>query len=264
LVAAGTLTLLALFCRLLLKEGPSEIGAAEQEASPDNLYGAEGNAVRPEGLGDLLGPLLSSPAFWLVLILSATLTLIRETFNAWSPNWLVDVGKLSAGEAGQWSAVFPLVGAASALVIGRVFDRFPGRQGRVLLPGLILLVAALAMLATTPLEGRPVACVLLLAAVAAFLLAPYTLLSGVMAMELGGRRGSATAAGLIDAAGYLGGVLAGSGVIAIAKKYNWSTAFGVLAGIAAVGVGAAAVYSYRQEFGPRAQNLETAPNEVSV
>jgi sugar phosphate permease len=44
----------------------------------------------------------------------------------------------------------------------------------------------------------------LLAAVAFLVLGPYSLLAGAIAVELGGRRGSATAAGLIDTAGHLG------------------------------------------------------------
>ena len=49
------------------------------------------------------------------------------------------------------------------------------------------------------------------------------LLAGAMALELGGKRGAATAAGLIDTAGYLGALLSGVLVGALAQRYGWGT-----------------------------------------
>jgi OPA family glycerol-3-phosphate transporter-like MFS transporter len=58
-----------------------------------------------------------------------------------------------------------------------------------------------------------------------FLIAPYSYLSGVMALDLGGKRGSATAAGLIDGAGYVGATASGWGVAKIAEHYEWKGVF---------------------------------------
>ena len=43
------------------------------------------------------------------------------------------------------------------------------------------------------------------------LIGPYSYLAGAISLDFGGKRGGATACGIIDGVGYLGGVLAGEG-----------------------------------------------------
>ena len=53
-------------------------------------------------------------------------------------------------------------------------------------------------------------------------------------MDLGARRGGATApAGLIDGAGYFGAIPLGLGMGAVAEQAGWTTAFRMLAIVAA-------------------------------
>ena len=58
---------------------------------------------------------------------------------------------------------------------------------------------------------------------------------GVIALDLGGKRGGSTAAGLIDAAGYLGAIVSVYGVARLAEVHGWSAGFRVLAGAAEIG-----------------------------
>jgi OPA family glycerol-3-phosphate transporter-like MFS transporter len=50
-------------------------------------------------------------------------------------------------------------------------------------------------------------------------------------MDFGGRQGSATASGVIDGVGYLGGVMAGDTVARLSTAFGWSGAFAALAGV---------------------------------
>ena len=109
------------------------------------------------------------------------------------------------------------------------------------MPFLVLLVVSLLLLALLPLDGRPVLSLVLLASTAFFLIGPYSFVTGVMAIDLGGRAGSATVAGFVDGAGYLGGILAGVGIGELAEVGGWGVAFGALAFVAAVSVGIALV-----------------------
>jgi OPA family glycerol-3-phosphate transporter-like MFS transporter len=114
-------------------------------------------------------------------------------------------------------------------------------------PALVLLVAALALLGLAPTQGDPLLTLGLIAGVAFFLLAPYAYCAGVAALDLGGKRGSATVAGLIDTAGYLGAILSGRGVSEIVQRHGWEGVFLVLAGVAALTVIAAMVYWWLDE-----------------
>ena len=116
-----------------------------------------------------------------------------------------------------------------------------------MLPSLILLVLSLILLATVDVSGKPVLALTLLSLVAFFLMAPYSFLSGVMAIDLGGKRGCSTVAGLVDSAGYLGAILSGHTVGWIAQKYGWKMAFGGLAGICCTAILAGIVYWLIQE-----------------
>jgi OPA family glycerol-3-phosphate transporter-like MFS transporter len=75
--------------------------------------------------------------------------------------------------------------------------------------------------------------------VAFALLGPYSYLAGALALDFGGRHGSAMASGIIDGIGYLGGVLAGDSIARISVAFGWSGAFGALAAVAAISTVAA-------------------------
>ncbi len=240
--AAGSLAAIGLICALGLRAGPSEIGEPEPETNPRNVFGEQGEETRPSGLVDLLLPLFKSPAFWIIVMLSFGLTLIRETFNAWTPMYLVKVGGFTAGRATQWSGLFDLSGSVSIIACGFMTDRlFGGRRGAVMTGALAL--SALALLGMTTLHSaNPAALLAFVAAVGLLTIGPYSFLSGALSLDLGGKRGSGTAAGLIDSAGYVGGIVSGLGISAIATRYGWSHAFGLLTAVALASAATAVVY----------------------
>jgi OPA family glycerol-3-phosphate transporter-like MFS transporter len=70
---------------------------------------------------------------------------------------------------------------------------------------------------------------------------PYAYLAGAIALDFGGKHGSATASGIIDGVGYLGGMLAGDTVSRVSLSFGWTGAFLALAGVALLSSGAAAM-----------------------
>jgi OPA family glycerol-3-phosphate transporter-like MFS transporter len=255
-IAAGTLAAVAVAGIFTLKAGPGDVGEAEAAANPDNVFGAAGNSPTPGSLTQLLLPLLTDFTFWLICLMSVGLTLIRETFNFWTPTYLVEVAKMSKGTAAQCSMLFPLVGAGSALLGGLATDRLGGRHGRIVVPSLVALAASTGLLSIIQLDGRPYLALSLLATVGLFMMAPYSFLTGVMALDLGGKRGSATAAGLIDSAGYLTGALSGYGIGALADNWGWSAAFASLAATAGLTAIVGTVYWVQQEIRHRRSHLK--------
>jgi OPA family glycerol-3-phosphate transporter-like MFS transporter len=249
-VAAGVLFAVFVVNLLLLRETPLQVGEPEPEANPANLFAERGTA-KSSGPGSLFGPLLRSPVFWTACVLSLSYTLLRETFNTWTATYFADVVGLTAGEAASRSALFPLFGGVSVLLAGFLSDVF-GRGGRaaILALGLVAAGALLMVLAFADFGGvqwRPVAVVTLLGFV---MLGPYSYLAGAVALDFGGKQGSATACGVIDGVGYLGGVLAGDSMARLTVYYSWSQAFAVLAGVAFASAPAAGLYLWFQVRGP--------------
>ena len=231
---AGVVAAVTLLANLLwLRESRVEAGHPEATPNPLNLFAA--TEAPPASVGALLLPLLRSRAFLLVCVLSFACTIIRETFNTWTPVYLRDHLGYSTSHAATLSALFPGVGAISVLLAGWLSDQL-GLNGRSLLmflgltatAGALLLLMSLRPGATSPL--LPLAAIGL---VAFSLLGPYSYLGGAFALDFGGKQASASSSGIIDGIGYLGGVLAGDGVARIAVAFDWDGVFVTLAAVSA-------------------------------
>lgn len=174
--------------------------------------------------------------FWIVCGLSFTLTLLRETFNTWTVDFFRTEGggAISNRVAAFLSTPFDACGAAGILLLGWVFGRIglPARR--------LLLVAILGSLAIL-LYGLPALARLGLGAstgavglVGFLTYGPYSLLAGVLALEIRGRGYVATVAGLVDGAGYLAAILAGKQFGRLLDVGGYSLAFPCLAVLALV------------------------------
>ncbi|MGO8756991.1 MAG: MFS transporter [Terracidiphilus sp.] len=232
--AAGALTVLMATNLLLLRETPHERGLPEPEVNPRNVYADEepvihGNRVR---LGAILAPLFESPAFWLVCVLAFGATLLRETFNLWTPTYFVQFAGLQPSVAASRSALFPLCGGISVLLGGFLSDKL-GSNGRNLLMtgGMAACTIFLLLMGHVPGGAGPWLPTILVALVGFTLLGPYSYLAGAMSLDFGGQRGSATAAGIIDGFGYLAGWLSGDTVARISVAFGWKAAFVALAAV---------------------------------
>jgi OPA family glycerol-3-phosphate transporter-like MFS transporter len=230
LVCAGVLSAIFVVMLLFLKESPRDVGLAEPPADPRTLIGEE-SAGLP--FGARVRTFSTSPEFLIVCALSLGCTLLRETFNTWTPTYFTQVVGLGEAEAATKSALFPFFGGVSVLVAGFVSDAL-GRHGRAILLVAGLSVSCVALVALGGLERgvSPTIAAALVSAVAFALIGPYSYLGGALSLDFGGKHGAATASGIIDGVGYLGGALAGGGVARISVAYGWRGAFGVLAAVA--------------------------------
>ena len=240
---------------LWLRESRVDEGHPEAEPNPLNLFSA--GESRPASVAALLGPLLKSRAFLLVCLLSFACTIIRETFNSWTPQYLRDYVGYSVSDSAGMSAIFPAVGAVSVLLAGWLSDRL-GLNGRSLLMTLGLATAAIALLTLTTVPSGPGGALLavsLIALVAFGLLGPYSYLGGAFALDFGGKQASAASSGIIDGIGYIGGVLAGDSVARLAVNYGWR---GVFVALAVVSAAAALSAGYLHLLNLRAAALKLA------
>jgi len=247
-VAGGVLAVLLVLNMALIRESPKELGLPEPETNPDNLFGALGADPCPEAAGPLLATLARSPAFWIVCLLSLGLTLLRETFNNWTPTYLVEGVGLSKGAAAGMSGLFPFFGGISVILAGFLGDRF-GRGGRatIILGGILLCGLALAVLGSISFAGRSREALVLVAAVAFLLIGPYSYLAGAISLDFGGKRGGASACGVIDGIGYLfGGVVAGKVVSGLSHTLGWQGVFIMLTAVALLTGLAAAFFLVNQ------------------
>src|SRR6202044_87631 len=242
---AALVTALILAANLLfLRESRTAAGYPESKPNPLNLF-ADAES-RPASLGALLNPLLRSRAFLIVCALSLGCTIIRETFNIWTPLYLKDYLGYSTSKAATMSAIFPGVGAVSVLASGWLSDRL-GANGRsvIMLVGLAATAAALLLLTSMPASAAgtflpPLA----IGTIAFCLLGPYSYLGGAFALDFGGKQASAASSGIIDGVGYLGAVAAGFGAARVSVAFGWQRVFTVLAAVSVLAALAAGYLCY--------------------
>ncbi len=246
-VAAATLGLLLLVNLVLLRETPKRIGCPEPPANPANLFQSAGDRDVPENLRSLLSAFARSRVFWLVCLLSCGITILRETFNLWTPTYFTQSVGLTVADAAQKSALFPLFGGISVLVAGFLSDRL-GKGGRaaIISCGMLLSSLVLLVLAFGSFGGSKLVPVVLVTLVAFAMIGPYSYLAGAISLDFGGKQGSATASGLIDGAGYLGGVLAGNSFASVSVTWGWRGGFAALSAVALLSSVTAVAYFNHQ------------------
>ncbi len=251
--SGGVLAVLWVVNAIWIRESPTDLGWPEPPTNPANLFGELGEDPHPDSAGSLWRTMVGSPAFWAACLLSLGLTFLRETFNNWTAAYLVEGVGLDAGRAASWSGLFPLIGGVSVILAGYLGDR-TGPRGRaaIILIGVGASAAALGALGGSSFAGRPAPALALVGSVAFLLIGPYSYLAGAISLDLGGKRGGATASGIIDGVGYLfGGVLAGMVVASRSEALGWDGVFRMLAGAAILTAAAAAWFLAIQWISPR-------------
>lgn len=155
--------------------------------------------------------LLQIRQFWIVCALSFTLTLLRETFNTWTVDFFRTEGgpEVSNRMAAFMSTPFDAFGAAGILALGWAFGRMGQRaRTRVLFAILTTLTLLLYFLPGFFKQGLwlPTVAVALIGFLA---YGPYSLLAGVLSVEIRGPEHVGMVAGIVDGCGYVAGILAG-------------------------------------------------------
>jgi len=204
-------------------------------------HGADRHAVDPSEARKgfswaLVGELLRLRPFWIICALSFTLTLLRETFNDWTVDFIKTEGgpQLSVRVAAFLSTPFDICGAVGILFIGILVGRLRGRERAWLLASsLILLVAILVSLPLLVPLGL-YAIVPAVGAVGFLSLGPYSLMAGYFAVQLRGTQCAGTVSGIVDSVGYLAGVLAGSAFGWLLDHGGYTLGFHVLAGLSLI------------------------------
>jgi sugar phosphate permease len=196
----------------------------------------DANPAPTATLAAVVASLARQPAMWLTLALSVLLTFLRITFLTWTATYLADLARAHQDAAISSSiaksTLFPAAGIVATLAIGAWSDRWgPGRRAPVMAASLALVVVLVLVLGHGGITS-PTAAAVVIGGVGLFLLGPYSLLSGAIALDVSDKRGASTAAGLVDAAGYLGTSLAGVGLGHVVDTRGWSAAFDVVAGAA--------------------------------
>jgi sugar phosphate permease len=155
--------------------------------------------------------LLRIRQFWVVCALSFTLTLLRETFNTWTVDFFRTEGgpEMSNRIAAFLSTPFDAFGAVGILALGWAFGRILPRTRSVLLFAILSSLAVLLYLLPTIFHQSLWLVTGAVGLIGFLTYGPYSLLAGILSVEIKGKGYVGTVSGLVDGVGYLAGILAG-------------------------------------------------------
>lgn len=177
--------------------------------------------------------LFTERKFLVVAALSFTLTLLRETFNFWTVDFIRTEGghEVSNSMAAFLSTPFDLCGALGIVLMGWVFGKLhpTGRQ-RLLVVVLMLLTGLLLSLPALFHLGLWVAAAGV-GLIGFLVYGPYSLLGGVLSVEVRGQAFAATVSGLVDGTGYIAGFLSGIFFGQLLMLGGYRLGFQVMAGL---------------------------------
>ena len=188
--------------------------------------------VAPNRLTQFLA-LAAIPQFWVVCGLSFLLTLTRETFNTWTVDFIKTEGggALTTEVAAFLSTPFDAAGALGIILLGWILDRLTaGRRTALLFITLTLLAALIYELPTLLHQGLTSA-IVAIGFIGFMSYGPYSLLAGILALEIRGQEYVATVAGFVDASGYLAGIISGYYFGRILDSGGYPLGFHFLAGV---------------------------------
>lgn len=175
--------------------------------------------------------------FLLVCSLSLILTFLREFFTFWLPTYFFERGA-NASQAAIKTAFFPLLGCIGSLLCGWISDRWWKTERLYVAFGSLILfiVACLALFYGDAFVHDRNLILGLVCCAGLFLFGPYSMIAGgVMALELSPEN-AATAAGVLDFAGYLGAAIAGLGGALLIHACGWSLCFVAMAALASLSI----------------------------
>ncbi|MBL8756369.1 MAG: MFS transporter [Planctomycetes bacterium] len=141
--------------------------------------------------------------------MNAALSGVREALSLWSPQVLVDIAGMPVDDAVRASALLPLGSCFAVLLLTPLAERSPRALFLVVFGPPVLAASLLGVLASGACASSN-AVIAMLAAAGGCLAVPMVLASGVLPLRAGATGGGALRLGLVDGAGSLGGVLAGS------------------------------------------------------
>jgi sugar phosphate permease len=173
-----------------------------------------------------------SPVLWAFGASYFFIKYVRYALLFWLPYYLHGTLGYAVDRAAYVSSAFEAGGIVGVIAIGMLSDRVR-RWPRAALSMLSLLGLALALLLCAALPQHDVwLTVGALALVGALLFGPDSLLSGAAAQDVGGAAAAATATGLVNGVGSLGGMLEGLTLPAISGHFGWQAMFPLLSGLA--------------------------------
>lgn len=189
----------------------------------------------------ILGALLRNSSLWIYSSCYMILKMTRYAFLFWLPVYLEKALHYGVSDAGYMSSVYELIGFFGVILAGYSSDKIfaSNRFSTVSIMMIGLGLACLVHPYMVP-YGK-IATVISIAIIGIGTYGPDSLICTAGSMDVGGTKGAAMAAGIINGMGSIGQMFSGFIVVAINEYYGWNSLFYFFVIMSFVGGGLAAL-----------------------
>jgi OPA family glycerol-3-phosphate transporter-like MFS transporter len=222
--------IVAVFMALTVAETPEKAGY-DYVGSRDSADDAGAQAK----LSDVLRIVLSNPFIWFTACAYACTGGVRQSVDQWFPRYMQDVHGLKlTSDKFQWLGfLIPLVASCGSLMSGIISDRFfESRRSPV--AGFLYMVETVIILAAAQFHGTNSA-ILFFVLISFTANSTHSLLGTAASMDIGGRKMTGFASGVVDSFQYFGGSLAGLALGWLIDKVGWGSYFYFMAPFGVIG-----------------------------
>lgn len=222
----------AILAWFTIRDNPEELGFA----APDHGEQDNHTDTQPMGIVWTLKKVVGSRALWIIAAAYFCTGWVRHGFEQWFPAYLQEVVQLSPNSfAFQLRALaLPVAATLGAFAAGLMSDKlFHSRRGPP--TALMYFAQFVLLLMFYYYPGGEFALAIYLILISFFVNGPHSLLGGAAAMDFGGRKAAGSAAGMVDAAQYIGAGIVQPVVGGVIDRYGWGGWSISLAGFALIG-----------------------------
>lgn len=222
--------IVALFMAFTVAETPEKAGY--------DYVGSRDSADDPGAhakLGEVLRVVLRNPFIWFTACAYACTGGVRQSVDQWFPRYMQDVHAMKLdSDKFQWLGfLIPLVASCGSLMSGIISDKF-FKSRRAPVAGFLYMIETVVILAAAQFHGTN-------SAIVFFVLISFTansthsLLGTAASMDIGGRKMTGFASGVVDSFQYFGGSLAGLALGWLIDVVGWGSYWYFMAPFGVIG-----------------------------
>lgn len=207
------------------------------------LVEEEGVAIASKSKSEqflLIKKLISKSELWVAASIYFLLKLTRYVFLFWLPLYMVEALNYSNQESGYLSSVYELVGFFGVIAAGYISDRLMDSKRFPVAAVMLFMLAIFCFFQPIIADFGMMAIGINIGLIGIMTYGPDSILCGATAMDIGGKKGAAMAAGIINGVGSAGQLLSPFIAAYVSDAFGWNALFygfvalGVIGGVLAM------------------------------
>lgn len=245
IIPAGVLMVITLLYGVFTRNRPPDVGLPVLVKEEEDIVSMKSKSEQFK----IIKKLVSKNELWIAAFIYFLLKLTRYVFLFWLPMYMVEALNYTSQESGYMSSIYELVGFFGVIAAGYISDRLLDSK-RFPVVSVMLFLMAIVCFIQPMLAGLGMLAIgINIGLIGIMTYGPDSILCGATAMDIGGKRGAAMAAGIINGVGSAGQLLSPFIAAYISDVFGWNALFygfvvlGLIGGLLAM-----TKWNYRRKY----------------